>query len=47
MFQVAITRRIDGKEYTITHKTDEHGNKETEENIVELGTGIDTMNENF
>lgn len=36
--EVTITRIIDDKEYTITHKKDEHGNKETRENIVELGT---------
>ena len=36
--EVTIKRRVDGKEYTVTHKTDEHGNKETNENVVELGT---------
>ena len=30
---------MDGKEHIITHRTDEHGNKETQENIVELDTG--------
>ncbi|XP_028408754.1 uncharacterized protein LOC114531315 [Dendronephthya gigantea] len=35
--EVTITRRSGDKEYTITQKTDEHGNKETRENVVEFG----------